>query len=85
MLEKYWAQDVAGNLAQNDQPAPKESHQQALTKVMSSPTVMVHSGDPINQISLVGDDDYIPTFNAQEAFEDMEIEQEGYGSVFEES
>lgn len=80
-LEKYWAANVAGTAPENQQPEPKMSYQQALANVLSPPIVVVQSDDPINQTSLVAEEDYIGNFNGQGAFEAMETIQEGYASV----
>ena len=57
----------------------EESYQRALERVVETPTVVVVSGDSLNQTSVVSDDDYILNFNGDNGFETAEISHERFG------
>jgi hypothetical protein len=81
-LERYWKKNVAGTAEEGNQPDPKETYGEALTKAKAineeKMEVMV-SGDPLNKTSLVGEDDYQMNWNAQMGFETAEDTHERYG------
>ena len=77
VLEQWWLNNVAGRAP--NPPTNKYTYQQALALVTAVPKVTLVDGDPLNQTSLVGDDDYESNFNAQEVFEEQEILHEKYG------
>ncbi|KAK3063404.1 hypothetical protein LTS18_000639 [Coniosporium uncinatum] len=76
-IEQWWIQNVAG--IQADQPDPKETYQMALAQVVSPPTDVLVSGDPLNKTSLVPEEDYMANWNAQGLFEEIELKSENYG------
>jgi hypothetical protein len=78
-LEQYWAKYTVGRDA--GQPDPKETYQQALAKVTEAPTKTLVSGDPLNQTSLVNEDDYTMNYNGDANFENVENIHEKYGFV----
>ncbi|KAF2493106.1 ferric reductase-like protein transmembrane component 4 [Lophium mytilinum] len=78
-LEKFWRMNVAGHGAV--QPDPKETYQQALAKVTKPPTEILVTGDPLNQTSLVTEDDWMANYNADSIFEIQEDTHERYGLV----
>jgi len=79
-LEKFWTTYAVGRMM--GQPQPKESYQEALSKVTSAPTQTLVSGDALNQTSLVTEDDYLGNFNGDTGFEKAEVVHEKYGYVF---
>lgn len=50
-IENYWENNVAGNL--NDQPSPKYSYQEALSRVETEPTEVANATVTLNDTSLV--------------------------------
>ncbi|KAF9873894.1 hypothetical protein CkaCkLH20_08628 [Colletotrichum karsti] len=78
-LEKYWQDNVAGTAAV--QPDPKESYQQALMRVNSTPDALYASTGPLNQTSRISDDLWYAAYNTDTIFEDQESMQEGYGLI----
>ncbi|KAH8898326.1 hypothetical protein GQ53DRAFT_742402 [Thozetella sp. PMI_491] len=80
-LESWWEQNVAGRMSVNQQPAPKESYQEALMMITATPNVTLHSGDVLNTTAVVDDTEYITTANGNCNFEANDIRHETYGLV----
>ncbi|KIW16144.1 hypothetical protein PV08_06195 [Exophiala spinifera] len=78
-IEQWWQMNIPGTAAV--QPDPKETYQEALAKVQTTPEDTIISGNPLNRTMLVSDDDYQPNWNANNAFEHGEILHERYGLV----
>jgi hypothetical protein len=76
-LERYWEMNVAGTAP--DQPAPKESYQDALEKVTSVPNVTYSGSGSLNQTSVVAAAEYNQNWNALTRFEEIEDTHERYG------
>ncbi|KAK6382826.1 hypothetical protein LTS17_003495 [Exophiala oligosperma] len=78
-IERWWRMNIPGTAAV--QPEPKETYQEALAKAKTTPSETITSGSPLNGTMLVSDDDYQPNWNANNAFEHVEILHERYGLV----
>ncbi|KAF2738963.1 ferric reductase-like protein transmembrane component 4 [Polyplosphaeria fusca] len=69
-IEKYWKENIAGS--EDVQPDPKWTYSQALENIKEKPTETVMSGDTLNKTMLISEDDWLPNWNAQGAFEHQE-------------
>ena len=76
-IEHWWQQNLVGNLA--IQPDPKETYGEALAKISTITTETLVLGDPLNRTMMVSDQDYQPNWNADTAFEHVEILHVRYG------
>jgi hypothetical protein len=76
-LERYWKDNVVGSNAV--QPDPKETYQQALAKVETTPTVVYNGTGSLNEVSVVAEDTWFVAFNTDTIFIHQETQQEGYG------
>ncbi|KAF2435456.1 ferric reductase like transmembrane component [Tothia fuscella] len=78
-LERWWKTSVVGKAA--IQPDPKESYEKTLSRVTKPPTEILVSKDPLNKTSLVPEDSYTASFNADTIFEKQESLHSRYGIV----
>ncbi|KAI0387359.1 ferric-chelate reductase [Hypomontagnella monticulosa] len=78
-LEEFWALNVAGR--QVDQPAPKESYQEALAAITTTPTRDLNNSAHLNYTAIVTDEQFIPNYNADWNFGDTERTHERYGLI----
>ena len=78
-LEKYWNMNVAGML--QNQPVPKATYQQTVAKMIMEPSDTLVVGEELNRTMIVSDEDYQGSYNAHDAFEEMEGHHETYGCV----
>ncbi|KAI1374516.1 ferric-chelate reductase [Hypoxylon crocopeplum] len=78
-LEEYWALNVAGR--KTDQPAPKESYQEALAAITTTPSRELNNSMVLNYTAVVSDEQYIPNYYADLNFEGSEQTHERYGLV----
>ena len=79
VLEKYWVMNVAGTSI--NQPMPKATYQQTIANMTTKPTDTLVIGEDLNKTMIVSYEDYEKSYNAQSAFERMEIKHETYGYV----
>ncbi|KAI8799365.1 putative ferric-chelate reductase [Cladochytrium replicatum] len=77
-IEFYWEQNVAGT--EDVQPFPKESYQQALSKVMTAPTV-TFDGKLLNSTQLVATASYEANWNTLTAYAQAEDNNSRYGII----
>ncbi|KAH8711913.1 ferric reductase-like protein transmembrane component 4 [Phaeosphaeriaceae sp. PMI808] len=78
-LERYWKENIPGALAV--QPDPKETFQEALAKVIDTPTVVYAEPGSLNVTSNIAEDLWFAAYNTDIIFAHQESMQEGYALI----
>jgi hypothetical protein len=76
-LEQFWIDNVAGTFA--NQPDPKYTYQQALSKINGPPTAVYNETGSLNKTSVVSEDLWFAAYTTDKIFIHQESQQEGYG------